>query len=89
VIAGHDHLYQRGEAGGIRYVVSGGGGAPLYKPTCGVARRPKCPEDGMKKLAVEHHYIVLTLDKESLELCPRRPDGTLLEKCTRYRLNRR
>ncbi len=89
VIAGHDHLYQRGEAGGIRYVVSGGGGAPLYKPTCGVARKPKCPEDGMKKLAIEHHYIVLTLDKESLELCPRRTDGTLLEKCTRYRLNRR
>lgn len=88
VIAGHDHLYQRGEAGGIRYVVSGGGGAGLYQPTCGVARKPKCPEDGMQKLASEHHYIVLTLDKESLELCPRRTDGTLLEKCMRYRLNR-
>lgn len=28
--AGHDHDYQRNEVGGIVYVVTGGGGAPLY-----------------------------------------------------------
>ncbi|HEY5924976.1 MAG TPA: metallophosphoesterase [Kofleriaceae bacterium] len=86
VIAGHDHLYQRGETGGIRYIVSGGGGAGLYQPTCGVGRKPKCDEDGMQKLLVEHHYIVLAIDKESLEMCPRRSNGNLLEKCIRYRL---
>jgi acid phosphatase type 7 len=86
LVGGHDHLYQRGEAGGIHYVVSGGGGAGLYQPTCGVGRKPKCLDDGMQKLAVEHHYLVVTLDKESLEMCPRRTDGKLLEKCTRYRL---
>ena len=86
VIAGHDHLYQRGEAGGIRYIVSGGGGAVLYQPTCGVGRKPKCDEDGMQKLLVEHHYIVLSIDKESLEMCPRRTSGKLLEPCVRYRL---
>jgi predicted phosphodiesterase len=86
LVAGHDHLYQRGEAGGIRYVVSGGGGAGLYQPTCGVARKPKCPDDGMQKLVVEHHYLVLAITKDTLEMCPRRSDGKLLEKCTRYRL---
>jgi acid phosphatase type 7 len=86
LVAGHDHLYQRGEAGGVRYIVSGGGGASLYQPTCGVAGKPKCPDDGMQKLAVEHHYLVVTLDKQTLEMCPRRTDGKLLEKCSRYRL---
>jgi hypothetical protein len=86
LIGGHDHLYQRGEAGGIRYLVSGGGGAPLYQPSCGVARKPRCPPDGMQKLLVEHHYIVLAIDRDMMEMCPRRSDGKLLEKCQRYRL---
>lgn len=86
LIGGHDHMYQRGEAGGVRYLVSGGGGAPLYQPSCGVAGKPKCPEDGMQKLLVEYHYIVLAIDRDTMEMCPRRSDGKLLEKCQRYRL---
>lgn len=86
VLAGHDHIYQRGEHSGVRYIVSGGGGAPLYQVSCGVGRKPKCPEDGMQKLAAEFHYIVLTLDTEAMEMCPRRANGTLVEKCVRYRL---
>jgi hypothetical protein len=86
LVAGHDHLYQRGEAGGIRYVVSGGGGAGLYKPTCGTRGKPRCPEDGMQKLAVEHHYIVVVIDRDNLELCARNSEGKLIEKCRRYRL---
>lgn len=88
LVAGHDHLYQRGEHDGLRYIVSGGGGAGLYQPTCGVRRKPKCPADGMQKLLVEHHYLVLAIGTDSLEMCPRRPDGKLLERCTRYRLRR-
>jgi hypothetical protein len=86
LLAGHDHLYQRGETRGVRYIVSGGGGAGLYKVTCGVPHKPRCPDDGMQKVLSEHHYVVLAIDKESLEMCPRRGDGTLLEKCVRYRL---
>lgn len=86
LVAGHDHLYQRGESGGVRYIVSGGGGAPLYNVTCGVRHKPRCPDDGMQKVLTEHHYIVVTIDKQTLEVCPRRQDGTLLEKCLRYRL---
>jgi hypothetical protein len=85
LFSGHDHIYQRGEAGGIRYIVSGGGGAGLYKASCGSSGKP-CPADGMQKVASEHHFIVLTIDREKLEMCPRRPDGRLLEKCVRYRL---
>jgi len=86
LLAGHDHIYQRGEHGGIRYVVSGGGGAGLYKLSCGVSGKPKCPDDGMQTVLSEHHYIVLVLDRDMLEMCPRKPDGRLLEKCQRYPL---
>jgi 3',5'-cyclic AMP phosphodiesterase CpdA len=86
LFAGHDHLYERGEHGGIRYIVSGGGGAGLYKLSCGVSGKPACPEDGMQKVLSAHHYIVLTIDRDVLEMCPRKPDGKLLEKCRRYPL---
>ena len=31
VLAGHDHIYERGEGGGLKYVITGGAGAPLYR----------------------------------------------------------
>jgi len=86
LLAGHDHIYQRGEHAGVRYVVSGGGGASLYKVSCGVAGKPKCPDDGMQKVASEHHFLVLTVSADSLEMCPRRSDGKLVENCLRYPL---
>ncbi len=87
LLAGHDHLYQRGEAGGIRYVVTGGGGASLYAISCGIPGRRKCAvDDGMQAIAREHHFIVLTIGKTAIELCARRPDGRLLEPCTQLPL---
>lgn len=87
LLAGHDHLYQRGEAGGIRYVVTGGGGASLYAISCGAAGLRKCAvEDGMQAIAREHHFVVLTIGKTAIELCARRPDGRLLEPCTQLPL---
>ncbi len=86
LFSGHDHIYQRGELLGVRYVVTGGGGAPLYNIRCGAPGRPRCTvDDGMIAFAREHHYAVLTVARD-LELCVRRTDGTLLEKCVRYRL---
>lgn len=88
LFAGHDHLYQRGEAGGIRYVVTGGGGAELYRIRCDVPGRPKCRgNDGTEAVAREHHYLVVTLGTD-LELCARRTDGKPLEKCLRFPLKR-
>jgi acid phosphatase type 7 len=88
LFSGHDHIYQRGDAKGLRYVVSGGGGASLYGIRCGVSGRPKCKiDDGMQMVAKEHHYLVVTIGRE-IELCARKPDGTLLERCTKLRLLR-
>jgi 3',5'-cyclic AMP phosphodiesterase CpdA len=90
IFSGHDHLYQRGEAGGIRYVVTGGGGASLYAVKCGIPGKADCKvDDGMISVAREHHYLTLSLTKTTLELCVRRPDGRLLEPCTRAPLWRR
>ena len=44
VFSGHDHLYQRGEVDGLKYVVSGGGGAPLYSVRCGAKGKPRCKQ---------------------------------------------
>lgn len=90
LFAGHEHLYQRGRAGGLDYMVSGGGGAPLYSVRCGVPGRPRCDTpDGMQHVTSEHHYIMVTVYREHVEACPRRADGTLLERCITYRLDRR
>ena len=87
LLSGHDHLYQRGRAGGLDYVVTGGGGAALYPVTCGVAGRKACAaDDGMIHIAREYHYLMLTVYPDWLEMCPRRADGTLVEGCVRYAL---
>lgn len=89
IFSGHDHIYQRGEHDGLRYVVTGGGGASLYGIRCGVPGRPRCRnEDGMQKVSREHHYLTLAIGRD-IELCTRRVDGTLLEPCVRYPLLRK
>lgn len=87
LFAGHDHIYQRGEVDGLRYMVSGGGGAPLYPIRCGVKGRPACKvDDGMQHVAREHHYIMVTVYPEHAELCPKRKDGSPLERCVTVKL---
>jgi acid phosphatase type 7 len=89
LFAGHDHIYQRGTAGGLSYIVSGGGGASLYSIRCGTRGRPRCSEDdGVAHAASEHHYIAITVQRDYAMVCPRRPDRTPLEKCIRYKLPR-
>ncbi len=89
LLAGHDHLYQRGEIGGLAYVVTGGGGAELYPIRCGVAGKPACKhDDGMQFIASEHHYLLITVYPTFLEMCPHRVDGSLLEPCVRYPVRR-
>lgn len=81
LVSGHDHLYQRGEIDGLHYIVSGGGGAPLYSVTCGKKGKPSCPKDGMKRVERAHHYVMVTMFPGKLEVCPKRPDRTALEPC--------
>jgi len=90
LFAGHDHLYQRGEVDGLRYIVTGGGGAPLYPVRCGVRGTPRCSvRDGAAIALSEHHYIVVTVQRDYVQVCPKRPDRTPLERCTRYPLSAR
>jgi hypothetical protein len=87
LFAGHDHIYQRGQAGGLAYIVSGGGGASLYPIRCGTRGRPRCSEDDGAILALsEHHYLSITVQRDYVLVCPKRPDRTPLEKCIRYKL---
>ncbi|MEZ4402878.1 MAG: metallophosphoesterase [Kofleriaceae bacterium] len=82
LVSGHDHLYQRGRQDGLAWVVSGGGGAPLYRVRCGVAGRPRCARpDGLVLAAREHHYLLLTVFPAHVEVCPRRADGAAIEPC--------
>ncbi|MCG8425263.1 MAG: metallophosphoesterase [Proteobacteria bacterium] len=86
--SGHDHLYQRGEVDGFAYIVSGGGGAPLYSVRCGVGRKRRCKiDDGMQYVASEHHYVMITVYPGHMQVCPKRVDGAPLEECITYRLS--
>lgn len=73
VLSGHDHIYERGDAGAIKYVISGGGGAALYKigklaPTA-------------RKAESAYHYIDFTVLPMELHLVAHRLDGSVLDKC--------
>ncbi len=87
LFSGHDHLYERGEIGGLRYFVSGGGGASLYPVRCSTHHR-HCHGvvDGAITARREHHYIMVTVEPTVVRVCPKRPDGTPLEACQTYPL---
>jgi hypothetical protein len=73
VFAGHDHVYERGDTNGLRWIVSGGGGAPLYK------RYREAP--GSQRFEATFHFLRVELTKTSGLLTVLRPDGSLLERC--------
>ncbi len=71
VVAGHDHVYERGEERGLHYVVTGGSGAPLY------SRRTEHPYT--RFFSAQHHYVRVDADADKLDLTAVRPDGTILD----------
>jgi acid phosphatase type 7 len=76
VFSGHDHVYTRAENNGMRYFVSGGGGAPLYP------RRPKSnPIDvaAVKKFERVFHFLRVTVTGNRIEVTAVRADGTTIE----------
>lgn len=73
VLAGHDHAYERGEGGGIKYVITGGAGAPLYP------RTSNAPET-LRYEAV-HHFIEVAIDGDHVSITARLPSGGVLEAC--------
>ena len=76
VFSGHDHVYTRAEHEGVRYFISGGGGAPLYP------RRPKShPVDlaAVKRFERVFHYLRVNVTGERVEVTAIRADGTTIE----------
>ncbi|MFN0245710.1 MAG: metallophosphoesterase [Kofleriaceae bacterium] len=79
VFSGHDHVYSRAENNGIRYFISGGGGAPLYP------RRPKSSAidlAAVKKFERVHHYLRVSMTGNRVEVSAIRVDGTTIETTT-------
>jgi 3',5'-cyclic AMP phosphodiesterase CpdA len=76
VFSGHDHVYTRAEHEGVRYFITGGGGAPLYP------RRPKShPVDvaAVKKFERVFHYLRVNVTGDRVEVSGIRADGTTIE----------
>jgi 3',5'-cyclic AMP phosphodiesterase CpdA len=72
IFSGHDHDYERGQGPeGIRYVVSGGGGAPLYD---GNSHRPY-----QQVFESTLHYVLVDVAGSKVTLTARRPDGTVVD----------
>jgi predicted phosphodiesterase len=74
VLAGHDHIYERGEAKGLKYVVSGGGGAPLYGELS--------PKPSTRKVESAYHYVLFEVSADRVAITARRMDGSLIEQCS-------
>ena len=72
VVSGHDHDYQHHVANGIHYIVSGGGGAPLYSVT------PDLPF--VRKAVKTHHYCEVSVDGNKLHFKAVEPNGTMVDE---------
>jgi len=74
ILSGHDHMYERGDADGLKYVVTGGGGAPLY------------PENrvlpSQQAFEASYHYLRIVVNGEQVEVTSVRADGTYIEQCS-------
>ncbi|HVM39708.1 MAG TPA: metallophosphoesterase [Acidimicrobiia bacterium] len=76
VLSGHDHLYQRFEsAGGVTYVVTGGGGRALYD-----FREPCEVGVDLMSHAVEHHFVGVEVTGDRLDAAAVADDGRVLDR---------
>ena len=70
VFNGHDHCYERGKVKNVNYIVTGGGGAPLY-------------DIGNKWWTIHseksYHFCLLTCDNNKLLCESIKPDGTVFD----------
>jgi 3',5'-cyclic AMP phosphodiesterase CpdA len=76
VFSGHDHCYSRAAKNGVRYFVSGGGGAPLYPRD----PRPRAQDvDAVVYFERTLHYLRVQVVGQFVEVAAVREDGTLIE----------
>jgi acid phosphatase type 7 len=73
VFAGHDHMYERGEWKGLKYVITGGAGAPLYPDIT--------PKPSSRRAEATYNFVRVTVDGDAAHILARRPDGSTIESC--------
>jgi hypothetical protein len=73
LMQGHDHLYERGEINGLRYLTTGGGGGPL------TALETTQKMAGSQVLESEYHYVRIDVSGAAVHVTARRLDGTVLD----------
>jgi hypothetical protein len=73
VVSGHDHIYERGFADGLAYLVSGGGGAPTY--------RIKNVLPTSRKAESVRHFLEASVSQAAIAFAATRPDGSTIERC--------
>jgi 3',5'-cyclic AMP phosphodiesterase CpdA len=71
VFSGHDHMYERSTVNGVKYVVTGGGGAPLYS----------VPGDWWtEESGSVLHYVVVDVEGPRADVVVRRLDDSVLDQ---------
>ena len=73
LFGGHDHIYERGEAGGMKYIISGGGGAQPYR----IERKA----DTAAIAESTYHFVQVTADGDTIRVLAKRVDGSTLDEC--------
>jgi hypothetical protein len=73
LFAGHDHIYERGDGSPLKYIISGGGGAPLYKISSPTAQT--------RKAEATYHFVEVAVTPTEVRTIAHRLDGTVLDKC--------
>ncbi len=68
VFAGHDHFYERSEKNGVQYIVTGGGGAPLYNAE--VSANPYRVFS-----AKVYHYVLVNVKPDVMTIKMMKPNG--------------
>ena len=75
VFNGHKHNYERNEVNGVTYIVTGGGGAPLY------AMQEREPTQ--VAFAVTYHFVLLEINDQHLEATVISSKGKVLDEFER------
>ncbi|MGE3140464.1 MAG: metallophosphoesterase [Thermoleophilia bacterium] len=73
VLQGHNHMYERIEAGGITYITTAGGGAQVYPCV-------RLFTDGLRECAIEHHFLIVTATARALGVRVVSPRGRTIER---------
>jgi len=74
VFSGHDHLYERSHKAGIHYIISGGGGGPLYEVEINPEQNPYT-----QLLITKHHYCIVEATSDKLHLSAYDTDGKIID----------